>query len=267
MNPVAKLQCENCHAMIPADSPKCPYCGALNALGSEKQYMEQLSDIKEDVEELQQIPVDAYRKEMNKTGKMILITILVLALIAGIIGGFYWCFNKIIYSTISEADPKQQLMWEKENYPVLDELYAQEDYYGILSFMDEHCDDEGYSIYNWEHYDFIEVYRFYENYMYTASIIESGNFNEDDVKWCIVDALFVLRELNYVTYTEQDEEQIAKYREVVCEFMKKQFGMTQEEIDKLYQDSCVEEEYGVVFDYKKAQENAEKIAKEYMKQN
>lgn len=267
MSLVAKIQCENCHAMIPADSPKCPYCGALNVLGGEQQYMERLSDLKEDVEDLQNIPAHAYRKEMNKTAKIILITVLVLAMVAGILGGIHYCFEKIIFSPKSDKDIKMEMMWEQENYPKLDELYEQEDYYEILVFIEEHSEDEGYSIYNWEHYDFIEVYRFYENCMYTANIIENEAYDEEDVKWCIVDALFVLREVDYVTYSDEEEELIAQYREEVCELLKQQFGMTQTEIDKLYQDSYIEEDYGIVFDYNEAKKNAEKVAKEYMKGN
>lgn len=262
MNPAAKVQCENCHAMIEADSPKCPYCGASSALGSEKRYMEQLSSIKEGVEELEQIPVKAYRKEMSRTGKIILITMLVFAIIAGILGGLYWCFQTLLYDAIAE-DPKTQLMWERENYPLLDEMYAKGDYDGILAFMEEHYEEAGYSVYNWQHYNFIDVYRFYENCMYMAGMIEEGHYNEEDVMWCIVDALFVLREHDYMTYSSQEEKQIEVYREEVFEVMKNLFGMTQQEVEKLYQDSCVEEDYGIIFDYDKAKKNAEKIAKEY----
>ncbi len=60
------LHCENCHAIIPIDSATCPYCGALNAVGGEKQYMEQLFDLKEDVKELKDIPLQTYRQEFKK---------------------------------------------------------------------------------------------------------------------------------------------------------------------------------------------------------
>ncbi|MDD6811418.1 MAG: hypothetical protein PUD93_06100 [Lachnospiraceae bacterium] len=267
MESMAQICCENCHAVIAADSPKCPYCGAINALGSEKQYMEHLTDIRQDVEKLQQIPVRAYRKEIRKNVKMICITLLILIIIAGIIGGFYFCFQKFFSYGATGGNSKQQLLWEKENYPKLDELYEAGDYDGILAFLDEAGDEEGYSVYNWEHYDFIEVYRFYENCMYTADVIRKETYKEEDIKWCIVDALFVLREVSYASYTTQEEKMIDGYRNEVCEMLEQQFGMTQEEIDNLYQNSLVEEEYGIVFDYRKAQKNAKLIAEEYMKQH
>lgn len=51
------LYCENCHAPIPEESAKCPYCGAFNAPGGERQYMEQLYGLKEDA---------AYRGEVKE---------------------------------------------------------------------------------------------------------------------------------------------------------------------------------------------------------
>ncbi|MDE6602909.1 MAG: hypothetical protein K2K90_12280 [Lachnospiraceae bacterium] len=36
------IYCENCHAPVAEESAKCPYCGALNAVDGEKQYMEQI---------------------------------------------------------------------------------------------------------------------------------------------------------------------------------------------------------------------------------
>lgn len=262
MKSAVKLKCENCHAMIDAESPQCPYCGAINVSGSEKKYMEQLSDIKEDIEELEQIPVHASQKEMGKTGKIILITVAVLVVTVGIITKAYHFFD-YIFTDIVVEDPKQKLLWERENYPVLDTMYENEDYDGILAFMQEHFEDAGYSVYNWDHYSFIDLYRYYEDSMYTAALIEEGNYDKDDIAWCIVDALLVFREMDYVTYTAKEEEQIAAYREEIYEVMQKLFGMTKEQVDKLYQDSCTEKEYGIIFDYDKAQKNAEKIAKKY----
>lgn len=65
------LYCENCHAPIPEESAKCPYCGAFNALGGERQYMEQLYDLKEDVEEISEVPEQEYRREMGKIGRIL----------------------------------------------------------------------------------------------------------------------------------------------------------------------------------------------------
>lgn len=80
------IYCENCHAPIVEDSAKCPHCGALNAVGGEKQYMEQLYDIKKDVEELSVSPVREYRREIGKTGCVIRVTVLVTAVLTACVG-------------------------------------------------------------------------------------------------------------------------------------------------------------------------------------
>lgn len=71
------IYCENCHAPMEEDSAKCPYCGALNVLGGEKKYMGQLYDIKKGVEELSAVPVQEYRREIGKSGRVIRRTLLV----------------------------------------------------------------------------------------------------------------------------------------------------------------------------------------------
>lgn len=43
--------CNSCRAQFDNDEPKCPYYGTMNYDGAEKEYLEKLEDVREDMEE------------------------------------------------------------------------------------------------------------------------------------------------------------------------------------------------------------------------
>lgn len=257
------LYCENCNAPIPADAAKCPYCGALNAAGGEKRYMENLFALKEDVEELQTAPVQAYKKEVRKTGRIIKRTLSAVIIAAFCMWGLRLWLDKPFNEKEPIEDVKARLDWERENYPKLDELYGAKDYDGILEFEDRIIEEGYYSISGWEHYDFINEYRRYMSFKEEASVIESGSYDKDNVYWCIVDAMFLKHDKSYAGYTDEEMEYIEDYRDETNEFLKVTLGMEQEEIEKLYDECCGQDKYGFYFNYKLA----EKKIKAYIKNN
>lgn len=257
------LHCENCHATIPVDSAKCPYCGALNAVGGEKQYMEHLFDLKEDVEELKDIPLQTYKQELKKSSRIIKRTLIVCAIAALLLIGLFFITNRFSYAEAPIAERKEQLLWEKENFPKLDALYMEEDYDGILEFENTNCADGYYSIYNWEHYNFISLYRWYLFCEESAVLAQRNNYDDDSVQRCILDAMYVLQEKDYVEYDEKDQALVDSYRETVREMLRSQFDMQDEDFATLYAQCCKEDKYGTYFNYKLA----EKKVKAYVKNN
>ena len=245
------------------DAPKCPYCGALNAVGGEKKYMDTLFELKEDVEELKTAPVQAYKEEVRRTGKIIKRTLFAVIIAAFCIWGAYLWVHMSLNKEEPIEDVKARLEWERETYPKLDELYEAKDYDGILEFEDQVMEEGLYTIMGWEHYYFINEYRRYMSFKEDASIIESGNYDKDDVYWCIVDAMFLKQDKSYAGYTDEELQHIEDYRTETNEFLKVTLGMEQEEIDKLYDECCAQDKYGLYFNYKLA----EKKIKAYIKNN
>lgn len=135
------LYCENCHAPIPEESAKCPYCGAFNASGGERQYMEQLYDLKEDVEEISEVPKQAYRREMGKIGRILFRTFLVFAGLAAFCGAVAYLFHKSMDYEVSPEEMKAQAAWEREVFPKLDALYEVGDYEGVLDYVYAHDEE------------------------------------------------------------------------------------------------------------------------------
>lgn len=154
--------CSSCGGECAEESANCPYCGSTLLTGAEKQYMEQLRDVKEQMEELDAAPIEETKAAIKGQGKVLKIGIIlggVLLLL--VLGATYW-FDRMLYR--DEDDFKQQYAWKQEYYPVMDELYEQNDYDGLFRFFEEHMDDENAQFYSWEHYHFLSAYMTYRDY-------------------------------------------------------------------------------------------------------
>ena len=255
------LQCENCTAMIPKDSARCPYCGFLNPIGGEKQYMERLSDLKEEVEELQGEPVKAYGRELRRTGRIMIITF--VCMLAALL--IFLLIRSLVNNgpNISAYDSKEQLRWERESFPLLDEMYAQGDYDGILAFEGENSDDINHSIGGWEHSDLIDVYMWYKWYIEDADSYDKGNTDSNLIVNCILDIFIVFQERSYARYDEKELVLVEEWQDEMLRIAKDRFGITEEALYQLYEDSLEETDYGSMYDFNLAEKNV----KAYLKEN
>lgn len=263
MEQTKRLYCENCHAPISETLEKCPYCGAFNASGGEKRYMEQLYDLKDDVEELCAVPSREYRKEMGKIARLIRTALLIFAAAAAVMGIFFFCTRIPGDSEPSGEEIKARMLWERENFPVLDAMYEAGDYDGILEFEYESQEDGYHPLSNWKHYDFLNGYRWYLSCKEGAAKAASGVYDQEDVFWCLIDAMFLLQDQSWAAYTEAEKALIAGYREEVRELLDTQFGMGREAVDALYAECCITDAYGTWFDY----DQAKKAVKKYVNAN
>ncbi len=258
------IYCENCHAPIEEDSAKCPYCGALNAVGGEKQYMEQLYDIKKDVEELSAAPVREYRREIGKTGRVIRVTVLVTAVLTAFVGLLLFLGRKWTDHEPTVEEARAQMQWEKENFPKLDALYAEGDYDAVVAYVFENQGEPYYSIANWAHADFIDVYTRYQYCKEDLALAASQGYDGEKAGDCIIDALFLIQDRPYDSYTEAEEMLIAAYQEEVKEQIGTVFGISEEALIRFYGACCVKDEYGVYLDYQTAKKKVKEFVKEHI---
>ncbi len=245
------IKCENCHAPISVESAKCPYCGALNFIGGEKQYMENLYDLKEEVGELGKVPVKAYRKEIGKVKKLILISLLIGIVIFALAGILYFASNHVFGYEISEEQMKEQMLWERENFPKLDALFQEEKYDEILEFMRAE-ENEKWAFSNWEHADFMSVYECYQNCLNSFAYYKEGGQSDEDMFWCILDVLTVIQERDYVNYNETEAELVTLYQEEAKALIYETLSIDEQKLQQLYEESCMKDEYGSYFSYKEA---------------
>ena len=79
------IKCPNCGAEIDSNVPKCPYCGYINVEGAEKEYFDELKEIRDDLASVEEEPVKALKKGLSRSARMILITVLILLGLSGAI--------------------------------------------------------------------------------------------------------------------------------------------------------------------------------------
>lgn len=80
--------CGSCGAEFDKNIVKCPYCGSTNIKGAEREYMEKLEDVREDMGELESVPLEELQDTVKRQGrflKKVIITILAIVAAAVLI--------------------------------------------------------------------------------------------------------------------------------------------------------------------------------------
>lgn len=172
--------CKNCGAHFDDSLPKCPYCGEFSYAGAEKEYLNRLEDMKEDLEELHETVPEMYHQELKKqTGNLkkifLIIAAVILVFVLLIFGG------SMLMDSLYETDPKEQLLFAREAYPIADEYYEAKDYEGLLAFYQKSVEENSSaSFYDWEHYSFLMCYENYRFFQSAAAGKEIKDLSEDD---------------------------------------------------------------------------------------
>lgn len=248
-----KVICPNCGAAIFENEASCPFCGYINLPGAEEKFMRDIKKTERDLSHIPDLQKAEYKKTISKSSKIIFITVGITVLIAVLILGIYLLFDKVVFA-YDERDAKAQMLWNKENYPILDEMYANGDYEGIIEFENELYEKNAkektdYQIYDWQHSDFIRGYRDYtmvESYIELLDMGEelSRYGKEDLVYYCM---WFYYRqydqEKTYMTFTDEEIEILDGYREITNGYLFGRMGFTQEEADELLEKAVDEYNY------------------------
>ena len=248
-----KVICPNCGAAIYENEASCPFCGYINLPGAEEKFMRDIKKTERDMSYIPDLQKEEYKKTMSKSSKIIFITIGITAIIAAVLIGIYLLFNKVIFA-YNETDAKAQMLWNNENYPILDEMYANGDYDGIIEFENDLYEKNAkektsYSMYDWEHSDFMNGYRYY---MMTESYFELLDEGEELSKYGKENLVYYCmwfyyrqygQEKTYMTFTDEEIEILDGYREITNGYLFGRMGFTQEEADELLEKAVDEYNY------------------------
>lgn len=265
---IKMIKCRECGAQIEELSPRCPYCGVINELGAEHKYMQDMSDLKDDLEELADIPKEEIAEEVKGhlkfTVKTVMITLLILAVLAGILFllDHSWEISESIYEAIHHirtADAREQLLWEQENFPQLDEWYEAEDFDAILEFQYEVYNVERgirYNLYNWEHSQLITLYDLYHCCMELQECIQNGDepylYEFQSAFYKGVNLVYSV-DLPYQrdSMDDHDRELAAGWKAEVMDFLKQIYGVDETKLQEVIQqaDQGGYLEYTELYDY------------------
>lgn len=237
-----KIKCPNCGASIYENEPRCQFCGYINITGAEEKFMRDVQKTEENLSQIPEMQKKHLKKSISKNSKIIFITIGIVAVVFLIFFGLNKLFEHVLYS-YDEPDPKAQMQWENETFPMLDEWYAEEKYEEIRNFeqnlykMNKKDSDVHYSLLTWEHYDFIEAYG---NYIIFTEQIEAMNQGAEVSKYMAEDLVYFGLWFYYRAYdksiyelTPVEMEKIEGYRETVVKDLYDRLKFTQEELEMI----------------------------------
>lgn len=261
--------CPNCGGDFADWAPKCPYCGNMNYQGAEKQYMERLETLRQDMGELPEQSKAHYRKGIGDSLKKLLrpLAVLVLAVAALVALGMAWERHQ---EKKSEERSIRLHAWERENFPRLDQWYEAGEYDKILDFDSRLWEEDSeFSLYTWEHYTFVgEYYEPYRACLILHGALEAGEIpSEDMVLDALPAGLFLVLHVSEgklkqeladkerwgdVGLTVEEASLVREYRGQAETVLYEDMGFTAEEARELYGE-CVDEDgymrYAPCFDY------------------
>ncbi|MBQ7933535.1 MAG: hypothetical protein IJ327_01935 [Lachnospiraceae bacterium] len=195
--------CASCGATFEELRPACPYCGTASIKGAEAEYMARLGDVREDLAKLKNVPMEETKQVLKKQGRLaILVIVIACVVILGIA-----LMGHLLSRTGTQNRP-EDYAWQLENFPLLDEMYANEQWEELVDFYDK-VREEDKPISHWEHWWF--TFRL-SGFMYGEEILDK-------------EARGV--ELVYDTYV------LLLYYELCAKYLHLDGGFTEEELQYL----------------------------------
>lgn len=233
--------CKNCGANISIDVHKCPHCGGFNYVGAKKKYFKDLADIKDNLAELEEVPVDSYKKEASVQVKTIIKTVIICSVIIALIYGVITLFSKLEDRKydINLADAKDQLLWDQKNLPLLDEWYEAGEYDKLVDFTNNlYSEDVIYTTNNWKHDEFIWIY---SNYADAKLIMERLEKKEKcslyNITTAIDSGLTICYHLEKKGLDEDELARLELYKPIMETLLFDVLKFTEDEALQLYEDA------------------------------
>lgn len=231
------VTCSNCGGNFEETLAKCPYCGQIYELGAEREYMEELRQMKEDLSELPEQSEEIYQKEVKHTSvKVFLILAVVVAVVPVIL--LLGKAKSSLYDYNSTEELKAEMRWEQTYFPQLDAWYEAEDYAAILEFRNQlyFGEHKVNAYYRWKHSPLIDGYEKYQQCMEIGSKLETGeeisDFEAGDIIYSGMSLLYFKGE---EIMPWEDWQQIEQWQEEIRGIYEEQLGFTEETIEELYE--------------------------------
>ena len=229
---VKKIICSSCGAEFDDTLSKCPYCGSLNYKGAEAEYLGKLEGMRQDMQQLEQVPETELKKKIRKKKKFVFKILIIIAVLAAVLAAIVFRARYI-----EPRDAKEDYQWEKENFPILDHLYQEQDFEGLTEFY-EQAIVEDRLIDRWEHSGIFTRLMSCKNAREYLELEQSGETLLEYQQVQLLDDYWILRGLDYggLVLTEEDKEYIRPYVEATLNSMADRYTFTAEE-EKKFEDS------------------------------
>ncbi len=265
--------CRSCGAKLEKTDNRCPYCGAWTVDGAQREYMENLEEIREDTEALAETPKEVMTEQMKSHGQFAVkvASIVAMVCLAAVIGfvGLNWC-----YDVQDKKEIQKQTEFSKMYFPKLEELYESGDHQAVYEYMSGLYEEDGSgALYYWEHEAFYEYYGYHLDVTNFRKECETWKDNtgkldkeasektyedlEFDAAWAFYTALDLahngIREWSRTKLNKEEETQVHTYIEEAKHLLNDAFGVSESNLAAVYESCCKDEflEYDLCKNYAK----------------
>lgn len=257
------IKCSNCGADIDESTSRCPYCGFINIAGAEKEYMENLEEIRSTLDVVDDNARTEYSNALKTNGRKIIKAAIIIVLIVIAIWGVSIALGRLedrLYSESAHSE-MERMLWTRENYPKWDELYEAQDYAGLY---EEYIDalTSGYSAYDYKHHGIIDAYEHRLEYDRNRVELREGGASDKHLARILTFNGFYFYYREYAYDRSMTDEDIAiadGWREDIIISVYDELGYTSGELEelkgKLFADKYV--------DYTQCRKISDKRYKEY----
>lgn len=251
---VRMLHCPHCGAEYEEGLLRCPYCLSVDDHQDESEFLEDLDEIRDKMEDL---PEDAVRQAnriqtkeaVSDFGKILKRIGIVFGVILLIIAAGALSERLLSGGGNSKEKDKEKYLWMQENLPLLDEMYEKGDYEGLLEAY--HSDGNGW-FYEWEHHDLLQGLSLIEDVRkYDIHFLEDAEeMHGADSKQALDNrAVLLSHELQLLYFDKQasnakDIETVRGLSAEVLKDLETRFALSEDE--QAYFEKLAKENYGYI---------------------
>lgn len=240
------MYCGSCGAKLTEKDARCPFCGTINPLGAEAEYMEKLEDIREDTEDLADTTREEYGKQLKHHSGFAIKIFLVLFFICL----FFFFLTHGCSHLIEQHEKKElrdEIAFRNEYFPRLDELYSQGDDEIVMEYMDSLFNKKGVSaLYSWKHQTYYQYYGYYQNVRNLIDGIKYQDYSDYELYEGFYCALLltqdVIQSYDRQAISAQEKDKIEAFAQEAYQLLTADLGFAPDELQGIY-DECCEDEF------------------------
>ena len=232
-----KIVCTSCGAEFDDTLAMCPYCGSLNYKGAEAEYLGKLEGVRQDMQQLEQVPLQELRERLKKRRKFVLKIFSILAVLAilFIVGVYALNYTK-------PRDKQADYLWEKENFPVMDQMYKDRDFAGLVALYIQAVEDDR-PVMDWEHNSVLSILLECDNAEQYLADEGAGRSLQEYEEASLLFSYWRLKGMDYsAVLTEKEREYLRSHVEGILVRLEGRYTFTPEE-EKKFED-YLQEHYG-----------------------
>ncbi len=230
-----QIECFNCGAVHAADDPRCPYCGGLNPAGSEKAYMDELANLKDETDKLaQEAERDFGTNVQSNAKRIVLVAVFVVAMLAALF---------FVANCMNKNEERQEVQsyqaresFREQHFSELDRLYESGDDAALSAYAWSLENEPGFdALHSWEHIGYLRVYNDWETVKVAQSEFRKGEGGIDDYTWTVALAIKLAqldknKQRPSAQLADDEEMRAAQYRAFAREFLEDTLQMSENEV-------------------------------------